>query len=82
MADWFVYLLVCGDGSLYAGSTNDLAHRVATHTAGKGGKYTRAHLPIKLAYTEQLSSKSAALKREFEIKRLTRVEKLLLINGR
>ncbi|MCH3971499.1 MAG: GIY-YIG nuclease family protein [Oscillospiraceae bacterium] len=75
----FVYLLQCADGTLYAGWTNDLAHRVKAHQTGKGARYTRARLPVKLVYWERLPSKSAALKREAALKKLSRQEKLQLI---
>ena len=75
---WFVYMLRCGDGSLYTGATDDVARRLAVHQRGKGGRYTRSHLPVSLAYWEELPDRSAALRREAEIKRLSRTEKLAL----
>lgn len=75
---WFVYMLRCGDGSLYTGATDDVARRLAVHQRGKGGRYTRSHLPVSLAYWEELPDRSAALRREAEIKRLSRKEKLAL----
>lgn len=75
---WFVYMLRCGDGSLYTGATDDVARRLAVHQRGKGGRYTRSHLPVSLAYWEELPDRSAALRREAEIKRLSRREKLAL----
>lgn len=77
---WFVYMLRCGDGSLYTGYTDDVARRLAVHQSGKGGKYTRSHLPVELVYQEELPDKSAALRREIAIKRLSRQEKLALLN--
>lgn len=74
----FVYMLRCKDDSLYTGWTNDVAHRFAMHCAGKGAKYTRGRAPLKLVYTEELPDKESALRRECEIKKLTRAEKLLL----
>ncbi len=74
-----VYLLVCGDGSLYCGWTNHLQKRVAAHQSGKGGKYTRSHLPVRLAYYETAVSREAALRREAAIKKLSRKKKLELI---
>ena len=71
----FVYLLRCADSSLYCGYTVDLEKRIKTHSLGKASKYTRAHLPIELVYKEELSSKSAALKREYEIKQFSKKEK-------
>lgn len=74
-----VYILECGDGSLYTGWTNDLAKRLALHQSGRGAKYTRAHEPVTLVYHEEMPSKSAALRREMEIKALTRAQKIELI---
>jgi putative endonuclease len=79
--NWFAYILECGDGSLYAGSTNDLKNRVETHSTGKGAKYTRSHLPVSLVYSEELADRSLAAKRESEIKKLSRKEKLALVRG-
>ena len=76
---WFVYMLRCGDGSLYTGYTDDVDRRLAVHQSGKGAKYTRSRLPVELAYREELPDKSGALKREAAIKKLTRPEKLALI---
>lgn len=72
---WFVYILQCEDGSLYTGVTNDLEKRFASHVSGKGGKYTRSHKPVKIVYQQQVDTKAEALKREFEIKRLSREKK-------
>ena len=76
---YYVYLLRCGAGTLYAGYTNDLQRRLAVHNAGKGAKYTRSRLPVELVYWESFSNKSSALKREYAIKQCTRKEKLALI---
>ena len=76
---WHVYLLRCGDGSLYAGATNDLARRVAQHAAGKGARYTRSHLPVVLAWSEPARGRGAALRREAALKRLSRTAKLALV---
>ncbi len=78
---WGVYILLCGDGSLYTGSTDDLAHRLETHRAGKGAKYTRGRGPLSLQYWQCCDNRSDALKREWEIKQLTRCEKLQLIEA-
>lgn len=75
----WVYMLRCGDGSLYTGWTNDIEHRVKMHEQGKGGKYTRAHLPVELVYTECYETSTEARSREVRIKRLSRTEKLRLI---
>ena len=75
----FVYMLRCSDGSLYTGWTNDLDRRLKTHAAGKGGKYTRARLPVRLAYAERVETEHEARSREWHIKRMTRAQKLALI---
>lgn len=76
----YVYMLRCGDGSLYTGWTNDLPARLAAHQSGRGGKYTRSHLPVALVYSEVLPSQQEAMRREWQIKRLSRSEKLALIS--
>lgn len=76
---WFVYMLRCGDGSLYTGCTNDLSRRLKAHQTGRGAKYTRSHPPVALVYQEAVPDRSAALRREAAIKRLTRRQKLDLI---
>ena len=78
---YYVYLLRCGDGTLYTGFTNDLARRLAAHNAGKGAKYTRGRRPVELVYWESFSNKSSALRREYAIKRLPRGHKLALIQS-
>ena len=79
---WTVYILRCGDGTLYTGCTNDLSQRLKAHQSGRGAKYTRSRPPVELAYREEAEDKSAALRRESAIKRLTRQEKLALIEGK
>lgn len=76
---YYVYILCCGDGTLYTGSTNDVRRRLAVHQSGKGARYTRSRLPLKLVYWEELPDKSAALRREAAVKRLSRSEKLTLV---
>lgn len=76
---WFVYLLRCGDGTLYCGIAKDVAARLAQHQAGKGARYTRGRGPLELAYQEPCADKPAALRRELELKRLGRAAKLALI---
>ena len=76
----YVYILRCGDGSLYTGWTNDLEHRLRMHAEGKGGKYTRAHLPVELVYQECYDTPGEARSREVKIKQLSREEKLRLID--
>lgn len=77
----YVYILKCGDNSLYTGWTNNLERRIKVHSEGRGAKYTKARLPVELAYYEEYEEKSVALKREYSIKKLTRGEKLILINN-
>lgn len=77
---WYVYLLRCGDGSLYCGIARDVEHRLRAHRNGTGAKYTRGRGPLELVYREQCPDHSAALRREMEIKALKRQEKLRLIN--
>ena len=75
----YVYILCCADGTLYCGWTNDLAARLDAHNSGKGAKYTRGRSPLELKYREGCGTHSDALKRELEIKHLSREEKLALI---
>lgn len=75
----FVYMLRCKDGSLYTGWTNDLEHRLAMHNSGRGAKYTRGRGPLELVYSEELPDKEAALRRECDIKKLRREQKLALL---
>lgn len=76
---WFVYMLRCGDGTLYTGVTDNVERRLAAHRVGKGAKYTRGRGPLKLVYQEQVPDKSAALRREYQIKQLPKQEKEDLI---
>jgi len=76
---WVVYVLRCGDGSLYTGITNHLARRLAAHRAGTASRYTRARRPVRLVYQERRRTRSAALRREAAIKRLPRAAKLDLL---
>ena len=76
---WKLYILRCGDGSLYTGITTDVAKRLEVHRSGKGAKYTRGRGPLELVYVEECGDHSAALKRELEIKKLSREEKMKLI---
>ena len=77
-ASWTVYMLRCRDGTLYTGATNNLERRVAAHNRGKGAAYTRARLPVTLVWSEPAEDRSAALRREAALKRLSRAEKLRL----
>lgn len=78
MKPWFVYILRCSDGTLYTGATNDPARREKEHNKSVGAKYTRGRNPSKIIFARECESRSAALKEESRIKRLTRKEKLLL----
>ncbi len=78
---WYVYMLRCGDGSLYTGITDNLPRRLGAHRSGRGAKYTRGRGPLTLVYTEEQPDRSAASRREYAIKRLTRQEKEALLNG-
>lgn len=80
MAYW-LYILRCGDDTLYTGTTDDVERRLKAHREGKGAKYTRGRGPLEVVYREELSDKSAALKRECAVKRLSRAEKLKLIEN-
>lgn len=77
----YAYLLRCADGSLYAGWTNDLEKRLAAHQSGKGAKYTKAHLPVELAYYETFATKEEAMRREYELKQMTKAQKEVLVQG-
>jgi putative endonuclease len=76
---WHVYILECADGSLYTGVARDLNDRIAAHNDGSGAKYTRGRRPVKLRYHEQAADRSAALRREALLKKLSRTDKLQLI---
>lgn len=77
--NWFVYIVRCSDNSLYTGISTDVDARVAQHNKGKGAKYTRSRVPVELVYTENLSEKGDALRREIEIKRLSPQNKRKLV---
>lgn len=74
----YAYILLCADGSLYTGWTNDIAKRLRMHNEGRGAKYTRGRRPVELFYTEKFSTKEEAMSRESEIKKLRRKDKLAL----
>ena len=78
MKEWFVYILSCNDGTLYTGVSKDVHKRIACHNSGKGAKYTRSRLPVNLFHSEGPMSKTDALRRELEIKRMNRIEKMRL----
>ncbi len=77
---WFVYILQCADGTYYTGISNDLAHRLQAHNAGKGAAYTRGRVPVILKYQEKFNTHSEAAQREYVIKQLTRSQKEALIS--
>jgi putative endonuclease len=81
---WFVYMLQCADGSLYTGTTTDLDRRVLEHNgvgaAGKGAKYTKTRRPVRLVYQESVADRSAAQIREAAVKKLSKSEKVQLVN--
>lgn len=78
---WTVYVLECLDGSYYCGITNDLTARLSAHNTGRGARYTRSRRPVSVIYRERRASKGAALRREAEIKQLTRKQKEELVSG-
>lgn len=77
---WYVYILECSDGSLYTGITTDVNKRILTHNKGKGAKYTKTRLPVVLMVSFEAEDRSTASKEEYRIKRLTRAQKIELIN--
>lgn len=81
MKQWCVYILRCKDGTLYTGSTDDFEKRLAAHRAGKGAKYTRGRGPLEPVYLEMCADRSAALRREWEIKQFPRAQKLALVEN-
>ena len=76
---YWVYILRCSDGTLYTGSTKDIDERQRAHNLGKGARYTRGRIPVEVVYREQCADKSAALRREAEIKRMGREKKTRLL---
>ncbi len=82
MGRFYVYLLECSDGSLYAGWTTDPERRLEEHNSGSGAKYTRGRRPARMVYVQGVPSRSAALRRELEIKSMDRRTKLALIRSR
>ena len=79
--EWIVYMLQCADATLYTGITNDLSVRLVAHNSGRGAKYTRSRLPVTLVYQESAIDRSAALRREHEIKKLSAAEKRALLGA-
>lgn len=78
---WYVYILQCADDTLYTGITNNKARRLSQHNAGKASKYTRTKLPVIMVYSEPSEDRSSATKRELAIKKLSRQQKLGLIQS-
>ena len=78
---WVVYILECSDGSFYTGISNNVEARINTHNASKGAKYTKSRLPVTLVFQENTFNKSESLRREIEIKKLTRKKKRELIEA-
>ena len=76
---WYLYMLRCGDGTLYTGITTDVQRRLAAHRRGTGAKYTRGRGPLELVYQETLPDHGQALRRELAVKAMTRQEKLALL---
>ncbi len=78
---YYCYILRCEDGTLYTGITNDLDRRLKAHNSGKGAAYTASRRPVRLVYAEAVGEKGDALRREMQIKSMTRAQKLALIDG-
>jgi len=72
---WSLYILKCGDGTLYTGTTNDIKRRIEMHNRGVASKYTRSRLPVKIVHHEPCRSRVDALKKEYAIKQFSRTEK-------
>ena len=79
---WFVYILHCLDNSYYTGITTNLEKRLIKHQSGRGGAYTQSHPPVKIIYSEQFPNRSQALRRESQVKKLTRIQKMALVDGK
>lgn len=79
LPSWFVYMLLCHDGSLYTGATCDVKRRLAQHQQGKGARYTRARLPVSLVFRKAAGNQSLAFREEARLKKLRREEKLRLL---
>lgn len=80
-APYFLYILVCSDDTLYVGSTSDVVQRERAHNEGRGAKYTAGRLPVRVVYSEGHESRSAAQKREAQLKRWSRAKKMALVGG-
>jgi putative endonuclease len=81
MKAWFLYMVRCADGSLYTGVSTNVESRVKTHNLGKGAAYTRSRLPVELVYVEEMESCSEALKKEAEVKKLSKDDKETLVKA-
>ena len=79
MAEYFTYMVLCSDNTLYTGYTDNLKRRMEMHNSGKGSKYTKARLPVELVYWERYTTKQKAMQQEYAIKQLTRAQKLKLL---
>ncbi|HEX9862231.1 MAG TPA: GIY-YIG nuclease family protein [Candidatus Bathyarchaeia archaeon] len=79
---YYVYVILCVDGSFYTGYTKNIDTRIKLHESGKGARYTKMHKPQKISYLELFDSRAQAMKREKQIKKLTHQQKLNLINSR
>lgn len=82
MSENYTYIVRCSDGSLYTGWTNDLQKRLKAHNDGKGAKYTKTRRPVELVYSECFETKNEAMSREYQIKQLSRAEKLNIIKNK
>ena len=82
MEKYYAYILECSDGTYYCGYTNDIAAREKTHNDGQGAKYTRGRRPVKMVYSECFETKSEAMKRECALKKLTRLQKEMLVKNK
>ena len=80
MSNWHTYIVECADGTLYTGITTDIDRRISQHNGGKGAKYTKTRAPVILRYHEPHPCRATASKREYEIKKLSRIEKLTLLS--
>jgi putative endonuclease len=82
MSAWTVYIVRCADGTFYTGIATDVGRRVAEHNAtdGLAAKYTRSRRPVTLVYEEKAATRAEAGRREYQIKQLTRAQKLALIS--
>jgi len=77
----FIYILECKDGTYYTGYTTNVARRLSMHSRGQGAKYTRSRLPVCLVYAEEVASHSSGLRRELDIKSMTRIQKQILVSN-